>query len=143
MLRGLPASLVFHAAIMGAGYVAWPFVASERYAETELVIVTVDLIELGEVTNISAVRTPDPEEEVIEPDPETEETPPEEEDEPVPDPVDELLPEDEIETSRDIAPPPEDTDPEDVLPDFDADPEEAESKEDAPKPEPKEPKRPL
>ncbi|MEM6534964.1 MAG: hypothetical protein AAF613_04910 [Pseudomonadota bacterium] len=139
MLRGLPASLVFHAAIVSAGYVAWPFVASERYAETELVIVPVDLIELGEVTNISAVRTPDPEPEVLEPEPEPEETPPEEEPEPEPDPVDELLPEDEIETARDAAPPPEETDPEDVLPDFDAEPEEPAPKEEEPEPEPKQP----
>lgn len=135
MIRGLPASLVFHAAVVGAGYVAWPFVSATNVPETEMVIIPIELIELGEVTNISAVRRqePEPEPEIVEPEPVEEE--PVEEPEPEPDPVDEDIEEAEIDTAREAAPP-EEAQPEEVVPDFDAEPEEPEPEEKEPEPEP-------
>ncbi|MDJ0921825.1 MAG: hypothetical protein QNI84_11910 [Henriciella sp.] len=140
MLRGLPASIIFHAAVVGAGYVSWPYVSATTATDQEMVIIPVELVDLGAFTNIAPVREPDPEpEEEIAPEvPEEEpedELPPED-----PDPVDETLPEDEIATASEEAPP-EEPDPQDVVPDLDAEPEVVE--EEVPKPEEPEPEPPV
>ncbi len=133
MIRGLPASCAFHAILLGSGYVVWPFVSSTQAPEEELVIVPIELVDLGEITNIAPIRTPEPEPEPEEPLPEPEPEPEEPElEEPEPDSVDETLPEDEIDTSKDTAPEPE-PEPEDIAPDLDAEPD---PEEDAPEPEP-------
>ncbi len=139
MIRGLPASLMFHAAFIGAGYVAWPFVSATSVPENELVVVPIELIDLGEVTNIAPVREPDPEPEEEAP-PEPEPTEEDLEPEPEPDPVDESIEEGDVDTAREAAPP-EEIEPENVLPDFEAEPEEAdpEPEKEEPKPEPEKP----
>ena len=130
MIRGLPASLLLHAAVIGAGYLVWPYVGTTA-TEDEFVIVPVDLVDVGELTNVAPVLE-EPEEEA-EPEEEPEPVVPEEEleeDVPVeeePDPRD--LPEDDVSTAAQ-APEPE-TQDEDVMPDLDKAPEE----EDEPQPE--------
>jgi len=142
MLRGLPASIAFHAAVLGAGYVAWPYVSNTEGRESELVIVPIELIELGEINNIVPVIEPEPETppEDEEPAAEEEEAPEPENEEPLPEEdVDETLPEDEIEQTQESAPP-EETEPEDVVPDLTPDPvTEPEDEEPEPEPEPKAP----
>ena len=138
MLRGLPASIVFHAAIVGLSYVGWPFlVSSSRDYDSDAIQIPVELIDIGALNNIAPVRRPEPEpeEEIVpeipEEEPEEEEIPEEE-----PDPVDETLPEDEIDTAS-AQEEPEETEPEEVVPDLDAKPDETEKE---PEPEPEEPK---
>ncbi|MEM1036604.1 MAG: cell envelope integrity protein TolA [Pseudomonadota bacterium] len=114
----------------------------EEREQTELIVVPIELVDLGEINNIAPVITPPEEEpeddEVI--DPEEEELPPEEEEVIPEDSVDETLPEDEIEqTNPDSAP--EEAVEEDVVPDLDAEPvteTEEEDSEPEPEPEPKE-----
>ncbi len=140
MIRGLPASIMFHAAIVGLGYVSWPFMTASRDYASESIAVPIDLVDIGALNNIAPVLQPEPEpepEEKIVPEPEEEEP---EEEVPVeePDPVDETLPEDDIETARDQKAP-EEAEPEDVVPDFETKTEEPED-EKKPEPEPEEPK---
>ncbi|WP_084399326.1 hypothetical protein [Henriciella aquimarina] len=139
MIRGLPASLLLHAAVIGAGYLAWPYVGTTA-REDEFVIVPVDLVDVGELTNVAPVVEPPEDAPEPEPEEEPEPTPPpeEESDEPV---VEELdprdLPEDEVATASEAAPPePED---EEVMPDLDEEPEEEEAE---PEPEEEEPEKP-
>lgn len=126
MLRGLPASVFLHAAVVGAGYVAWPYMSATT-GDDEPIIVAVDLITIGELDNIAAVREPDPEpEEDPEPEPEPDsETPePEEIIEPEDDPIDETLPKDDIATASSETEPEPET-PQETVPDFQDDPDEA------------------
>lgn len=120
MLRGLPASLFLHAAVIGVGYVTWPYMSATT-GDDAPVIVAVDLITIGELDNIAAVRDPEPvsepEEDPIE-DPEPEEPKPIEE--PEEDPVDETLPEDDI-TTASSDPEPEPEVPQETVPDFQED----------------------
>lgn len=141
MIRGLPASLLLHAAVLGAGYLAWPYVGTS-VVEDEFVIVPVELVDVGEMTNIAPVTEP-PEE--VEPEPEEEPEPappePEESEAPVEEEPDERdIPEDDVSTaSQSAAPEPE---VEDVLPDLEAEPEdrpEPEEEPEEPKPQPKAP----
>lgn len=53
MLRGLPASIVIHGAVIFGGAVAWPYIAPERESEV-LVPVTLD-VQLDIVTNLAPV----------------------------------------------------------------------------------------
>ena len=118
MIRGLPASIFLHVAVVGLGYLSWPVIASDDRSSEELFIVPVDLVDLSETTNIAAVTEVAPAEE-----------PPieaNEEDEPI-DPdieelLDEALPEDELATSGEFQPP-EQAVPEETVPDFVADAE--------------------
>lgn len=93
MIRGIPASLLLHAAVIGAGYIVWPYVGAD-VLEEEFVIVPVDLVDLGEITNVAPVRE------------QPEETEPEEE--PEPEPVEEEEPEDPVEEEPDERDLPED-----------------------------------
>jgi hypothetical protein len=131
MLRGLPASIIAHAAIFGASYVTFPYwgVSSRAYV---VEAVDVNFAELGEITNIAPLI----EQETEEP----EEAAPEEPEEVIPEePVEEELPEAEQDVSNETPEPVEET-PEEVLPDFEQDlPEEPE---DEPEPEP-EPERDI
>ena len=132
MIRGLPASILLHAAVIGAGYVVWPYVASTA-TESEFVIVPVELVDVGEMTNVAPILEPEApdEEDDLEPEPEPE--PEEDEDVPVEDVPDERdIPVEDVETAQE-APPPEQED--DILPNFDADTEE---EEEAPAETPKE-----
>ncbi|MEM1086264.1 MAG: cell envelope integrity protein TolA [Pseudomonadota bacterium] len=134
-------SLIFHALMIGGGVAVNQALiffgfgsTNEERTETELIIVPIDVVELGEINNIAPVITPpeaEPEDEdLIEP--EEEELPPEE-DEVIPeDPVDETLPEDEIEQVNPDSAPPE-TLEDDIVPDLDVKPE---AEEEAPEPEP-------
>jgi len=119
MLRGLPVSILLHAAVIGLGYVSWPYVSGSSGSPEDLVVVPVELVDLGALTNISAVPKPAPE---PEPDlaPAPEEDLPDPEDQAEPDPVDETLPEDEIATA-DPTPEPEPLAEEDIVPDFQPD----------------------
>lgn len=132
MIRGLPASILLHAAVIGAGYIVWPYVGTTA-TEEEFVLVPVELIEVGEMTNVAPVVEPEetePVEEEPEPEPEPE---PEEEDVPVEEVPDERdIPVDDVETSQE-APAPEAED--DILPNFEAEPDE---EEEAPPEEPEE-----
>jgi hypothetical protein len=121
MVRGLPASVLFHAAVIGAGYIAWPYVATS-VTEEEFVIVPVELVDVGEMTNVAPVIEPQEQEPDEEPAPEPEPPEePEEEEAPVEEEPDERdLPEDEVETAQEAAPPEQE---DDVLPDFEAEDE--------------------
>ena len=131
MIRGLPASIMLHVAVIGAGYIAWPYVAT-TVTEDEFVVVPVELVDVGEMTNVAPVIEPqEPEEDELEP--ELEPEPEEDEELPVEDIPDERdIPVDEVETAREAAPPEED---DDILPNFEA---EADEEEEAPPEEPKE-----
>ena len=140
MLRGLPASIIAHAAIFGASYVTFPYwgVSSRAYV---VEAVDVNFAELGEITNIAPLI----EQETEEP----EEAAPEEPEEVIPEePVEEELPEAEQDVSNETPEPVEET-PEEVLPDFEQDPPEEPEDEPEPEPEPerdiapKPPKDPL
>ncbi len=136
MMRGLPASIAFHAVVFAVGYYGWPFMtASTRDYDSEIVEVPIELVDIGALNNISEVLRPQPEpEDEIEPVEEEEaEDQPEEE----PEPIDEEIPEGEFDTASEQAPP-EETEPEETVPDFDADPEPAEAPEE-PEPEPEKP----
>ena len=134
MVRGLPASVLLHAAVIGAGYIAWPYVAA-RVDTEEFVVVPVELVDVGEVTNVAPVIEPREEAEP-EPEPETPEPEPEEEELPVEEVPDERdIPEDEIETAQEAAPPEQE---DDVMPDLEAEDEpEQEQPPEKPKPEQK------
>lgn len=128
MLRGLPASIVVHAAVFGASYLTLPFWASNtRVYATDFEAVDVNFAEIGEITNIAPLIENEPEE--------PEEAAPEEPEEiPEEPPVEEDLPETEEDVSNVEETPAAAEDPADVLPDFEKDePEEAEE---TPEPEP-------
>lgn len=138
MLRGLPASLIAHAAVLSASYLTWPYWgATNRTYVTDIQAVDVSFAEIGEITNI-APRI-DPEEESAAPEPEEPEELPEE------DPIEEELPESDQDVTN-IDEPAADSEPEDVLPDFEAEaPEEPpeQASEPEPDPTPKPPRDPL
>ncbi|WP_084420632.1 hypothetical protein [Henriciella litoralis] len=135
MIRGAPASILLHAAVIGAGYIVWPYVGT-TVVDSEFVVVPVELVDVGEMTNVAPIVTPqaveEPEEEPV---PEEPEEP--EEELPVEDEPDERdIPEDDIETATE-APPPEQED--DVIPELD---KEAPKEEEKPKPEDPKPEQP-
>ena len=68
MLRGLPASLLLHAAVIAAGSVVLPSLA--RDMDPTFTVVPIEIVDLAEETNIRARP------EVDAPEPETEEPPP-------------------------------------------------------------------
>lgn len=140
MLRGLPASIIVHAAVLSASYLTWPYWSSSRVYVENIEAVDVNFAEIGEITDIAPLIQQEPEEEEAAPPPPEEEIVEE-------DPVEEELPEAEIDvTNTDEAPPPE-VDPDELLPDFEAEPEEEPEKEPEPKkepdPAPKPPRDPL
>ncbi|MEM7493734.1 MAG: cell envelope integrity protein TolA [Pseudomonadota bacterium] len=107
--------------------------------QSELVIVPIELVDLGEINNIAPIitRPEDPEPEVDEVPVEPEEDPPVEETLPE-DPVDETLPEDDIEQTNPEAVAQEAIE-EDVVPNLDAEPEPEVAEEDVdPGPKPRE-----
>ena len=129
MIRGLPASLLLHAGVIGFGYIAFPY-ATPPYEEQ--IVVPVDLVDIGETTNLRQIV----EREEAEPEPEDPVSTPEELQELVDALPDEIAPEEE-----DTPPPPEETPPppveDDPLP---PDPEdEPEPEEEEPEPEEEEP----
>ncbi len=140
MLRGLPASIIAHAAVVSASYLTWPYWGGSSAAYIPNVeAVDVNFAEIGEITDIAPLIQQEPEEE--------EAAPPEPEEEIVEDePVEEELPEAEIDvTNVDEAAAPEE-DPDELLPDFEAEPEdepEAEPEPKEPDPAPKPPADPL
>lgn len=119
MLRGLPASIMAHAAVIGASYITFPYWGASRMDVADFEVVDVEFAEIGEITNIAPTVDTEPEEP---------EAAPEEPEEVLEDPVEEELPEAEQDVSNETATP-LDENPEDVLPDFE--PEETE-----PDPEP-------
>lgn len=141
MLRGLPASIIVHAAVLSASYLTWPYWGRSSSAYiTNVEAVDVNFAEIGEITDIAPLIRQDPEEEEAAPEPPEEEIIEEE-------PVEEDLPEAEIDvTNTDEAPAPE-VDPDELLPDFEAEPEEQPEKEPEPKkdpdPTPRPPRDPL
>jgi len=129
MIRGLPASIIAHAAIFGASYVTFPYwgVTSRAYI-VDVEVVDVNFAEIGEFTNIAPLI----EQEAEDP----EEAAPEEPEEVVPEePVEEELPEAEQDVSNET-PEPVPEDPEDVLPDFEQDEPDEPEEEPEPEPEP-------
>jgi hypothetical protein len=145
MLRGLPASIVLHASILGLFYTGgvafgWFSPVSVRTEASEFVEVPIELVTVSEFNNIAPIPVPR-----VEPEPEVEEAMPEvpevEED---PLLVDEDILEADVDTAAEQAP--EETVPEDVVPDLDAAPEvkekkkEPEKKPEAPKPDVVKPK---
>ncbi len=129
MIRGLPASIIAHAAVLGASYVTFPYWSTNtRVFSTELEAVDVNFAEIGEITNIAPLIETEPEE--------PEEAAPEEPEEIPEDPVEEEIPEAEQDVSEVEAAPAEE-DPEEVLPNFEPD-----EPEDEPEPEPEPEKEP-
>lgn len=135
MLRGLPASLILHLAVVGTTYIVLPHTAAPVQA---VEIVPVDIVTVSEVTNVVAVRRtekpPEPEEEAP--------TPPE----PEPDiedfleDLDVLAEETDLVVEEDTPPPPpdkaEEEKPEDIVPE-EPEEKEPEPEEKEPEPEPK------
>ncbi|MEL7540923.1 MAG: hypothetical protein AAGJ51_08465, partial [Pseudomonadota bacterium] len=137
MIRGLPASIIVHAAVIGASYVTFPYWSTNtRILASEFEAVDVNFAEIGEITNIAPLVETEPEE------PE-EEAAPEEPEEIPEDPVEEELPEAEQDVAEAETAPPEEN-PEDLLPDFEPEQPEEEDEpepvpEKAPEPEPRRP----
>ena len=128
MIRGLPASIIAHAAVIGASYVTFPYWSTNtRITAAEFEAVDVEFAEIGEITNIAPLVEAEPEE------PE-EEAAPEEPEEIPEDPVEEELPEAEQDVAEEEVAPPEEN-PEDVLPDFEPEETEPEPEETEPEPE--------
>jgi outer membrane biosynthesis protein TonB len=127
MLRGLPASIIAHAAVLSASYLTFPYwSSSSRTYATDIQAVDVSFAEIGEITNIAPLFETEPEEtEEVAPEPEQ----PEDVNE---DPVEEELPEAEQDVSALDAAPPEER-PEDVLPSFE--PEQQDEPETEPEPQ--------
>ena len=141
MIRGLPASFALHAVVIGAGYLAWPYVGTSM-VEDEFVVVPVELVDVGEITNVAPVI---PQEEVEEPEEEPEPAPPEPEPEESDDPVEEDLDlrdveESEVATASEAAA--AEPEIEDVVPDLDAEPEERPDPEELPEETPPQPNSP-
>ncbi|MEM9375274.1 MAG: cell envelope integrity protein TolA [Pseudomonadota bacterium] len=131
MLRGLPASVMIHAAVFGASYLTLPFWAVQPQDYSVIEAVDVNFAEIGEITNIAPIieREGEPPEEVA-PEP-PEEDPPE-------DPVEEDLPEAEMDVASIEETVPVEPDPEDVMPNLEPEePEETPEPEPEPEPEPK------
>lgn len=129
MFRGLPASLLLHFAVIGAGYVAWPYVSSP---EISYIVVPIEIVDVAPETNIAPqVKRDDVEEEIPEEPPKLEDflenldALPDEEEE---------LPEEEYAQEEEATLPPE-TEEAEPLPDLD----EPELEEEV-KPEPEEDK---
>ena len=116
MLRGLPASIMAHAAVIGASYITFPYWGVTSRAMVDFEVVDVEFAEIGEITNIAPLVDTEPEE--------PEAAPEEPEDVPE-DPVEEELPEAEQDVANE-APPPAEDDPEDLLPEFEPQEEEPE-----------------
>ncbi|MEM7458840.1 MAG: hypothetical protein AAF331_05205 [Pseudomonadota bacterium] len=141
MIRGLPASIIVHAAVIGASYVTFPYWSTNtRILASEFEAVDVNFAEIGEITNIAPLVETEPEE------PE-EEAAPEEPEEIPEDPVEEELPEAEQDVAEAESAPPEEN-PEDLLPDFEPEQPEEEDEpepvpEKAPEPEPQRPQDDL
>ncbi|MEM7328623.1 MAG: hypothetical protein AAF437_07780 [Pseudomonadota bacterium] len=128
MIRGLPASIIAHAAVIGASYVTFPYWSTNtRILASELEAVDVNFAEIGEITNIAPLVETEPEE------PEQEAAPEEPEEIPV-DPIEEELPEAEQDVSQEDAAPPEEA-PEDLLPEFEPQEDEPDPEETKPEPE--------
>ncbi|MEL6752562.1 MAG: hypothetical protein AAFO57_00945 [Pseudomonadota bacterium] len=130
MLRGLPASLVLHAAVIGAGSIVLPTMA--RDISSESVIVPIDIVTISDITNIA------PRVERDAPEPETEEPPPLED---YLEDLDTIAPED-VEPAEEedapTAPPDEADEPEPVIiPE--EEPEETPEPDEPGEPEPEEP----
>lgn len=139
MVRGLPASILFHASVIVGGSIAWPYISTPL--ETPYVAVPIEIVELGDIASQrpQIAREPDAEPE--------EETPavPEEEffEEPETDPgEDEDVPPEEMLASEEAPPPPPEPEETVALPEETEAPEPAEEKEDEPEPEPEEPEPP-
>ncbi|MEP1144927.1 MAG: hypothetical protein ABJH52_14500 [Henriciella sp.] len=129
MIRGLPASIIAHAAFFGASYLSFPYWGASSRAMIEFESVDVSFADIGEINNIAPLV----EQESDEPEAAAPEEPEEVPEEPA---VEEELPEAEEDvTNEDTAPAEED--PEELLPDF-----EPEEPEDEPEPEPEPEKEP-
>lgn len=65
MLRGLPASIILHGAVVFGGAVAWPYIAPERTVEEVFIPLTIDM-QLDLTTNIAPIvsRKVEPEDEL-------------------------------------------------------------------------------
>lgn len=141
MIRGLPASIAIHAVVIGAGYLAWPYVGTS-VVEDEFVVVPVDLVDVGAITNVAPViPQEEPEEPEEQPEPIPPEPEPEEPDVPVEEDIDTRdIEESEVATASQAAPP--EPEVEDVVPDLDAEPEEKPEEEPEEKPEVAKPENP-
>lgn len=138
MLRGLPASFLLHAAIIGAGFIVLPHTRAPLQA---IEIVPVDIVTISEVTNVrTVVRTEKPPEEKVDDPP-----PPEPPLEDLLEDVD-ALPEDITQTAEEETPPPppdkaQEQEPEDIVPE-EVEEKKPEPKKEEPKPEPKKNEKP-
>lgn len=136
MLRGLPASIIAHAAVFSATYFTFPLWGSAgRTYATSIEAVDVQFAELGEITDLRAIVPNEVEE--------AEAVPEQPEEVPEEDPLDEELPEAEEDVSNVNEEAPPEEDPEDLLPDFTPDEPEEPEEQPKPEPEPKPPRDPL
>lgn len=126
MLRGLPASIILHAAVIGSGMIVLPNYRTATFQD-EVAIIPIDLVEIGAVTNVAPRIEREPEEA----EPEEEAPPPLEE---FLEDVD-TLPELSEAPPEELPPPP--PPPEEETPEPEPEPAlEAEPEEEAPEPEP-------
>ncbi len=128
MLRGLPASVVLHAAVLASGYIVLP--GLHRNLETVYTVIPIDVVSVSEVPDIAPrlEREPEKAEPEIEPPPLEEFL---EDLETVPD---ETLPEDEPLAPDEVAPPPPEPEPV-LLPDEDTETPEPDEPDTPPEPE--------
>lgn len=141
MLRGLPASIIAHAAVLGTTYLTWPYWGGSRVYVDSIEAVDVNFAEIGEITNLAPIIAQEPEEPEDAAPEEPEEVPEEE-------PVEEDVLEAEQDVSNADAAPPAEEDPDNLLPDFEQDETEPEDEpeqepEKAPDPTPQPPRDPL
>lgn len=138
MTRGLPASIIAHAAVFSASYFTFPYWGGgSRAYVAEIEAVDVNFAELGEITDLRSIVPQESEE--------PEEIPEQPEDVPEEEPIEEDVPEAEEDVSNVEEAAAPDENPEDLLPNLEEEkpeePEEEPQQEPDPKPAP--PKDPL
>ncbi|MEM0986134.1 MAG: hypothetical protein AAGJ32_07810 [Pseudomonadota bacterium] len=139
MIRGLPASIAMHAALIVGGSVAWPYISTP--IETNYVAVPIEILELSDIASQRPQVETEPEEATEE---EPEQTPDEEffeEPEALPEEDAEDTPVEEQFAAEETPPPPEEEETV-SLPEETEEPE-ATEEEDEPEPEPEPEEEPL
>jgi len=136
MLRGLPASILFHTAVVIGGSLAWPHISTP--IETNYVAVPIDIVELGDIASQRPQLEREPEEE---PEEETDAVSEEEffEEPEIAEPAEEeeLAPEEQF-AAEEAPPPPEEEEVVSLPEDTETPEPEASEEEEEPEPEPEE-----
>ncbi|MEM7766489.1 MAG: hypothetical protein AAF253_03255 [Pseudomonadota bacterium] len=135
MVRGLPASILFHAALVVGGSLAWPYISTPL--ESSYVAVPIEILELGDIASQRPQVERDPEEPPEEEPPQVPEEDFFEEPEDAEPAEEEDLPPEEMLASEEAPPPPPEEEETVSISEETEEPEAAEEEED-PEPEPPE-----